>query len=960
MARKHRFPFALIAVLSWFVPCFAGAQSQLPLQWLYSPITQVTTAVYSPDGSILAVGGTGGIQLYDASTNNLIRCLEGATTANCIAFSPDSKTVAVASDSVQIWDVATGRLTLTMQAGSGVFTSIAFSPDGKRLVGAGNTTFIPPTTPPECYLYLWDASSGAYIQATEFYGQNLNELAYSPDGSTIAVHFTYGSPSIGVVNPQSLDQISVISTNLGFIAAFAFSPDSKTLAIGGSDATGAAGALQLWDVSAGTLKGSLPTSSLLVNAITYSVDGTKLADGVATNSDLQGDIEVWNVATGDLFGKLVSPTSASVGTVSFSPNGKSLAACGYSENVSSSQFGNEADVWDVLGADLVKTLPTAVYSGASNVSISPDGSTVAIGSGAQPWIGLWSAATGNMSGALKPSGWVKTVSFLQNGKLITDGGLKIEAGNSVTDGLLEVIDVATGKVAMGFPTASEVVNALAVSADGTILASGGQISSVASGPNLGVLEVWNVANGKLVETLPTSIVESVTAVALSPDGSTLAASGYGLTPLNVEYGIIELWNVWTGTLITSLDTGIYSPNALAFSPDGKFLADGGQRFVDTRLDSGLELWDLASATLLSSFPSIAGQVNVHSVRFSSNGQILFAGTDSQLDAFGLESYGLLSYYSGSVNSIAISPDDKRMVLVSGGNQLEAAANPFSVSVPVAKLTLNSTVVGSNTKTGGTVVLAQPAPAAGVSVILTSSNPKVVVPASVTIDAGASRATFPINVQTVQSQFSDVITATSGSMSKKATLTVVPTFVSSLAISPSSLSGGGSSTGAVSLNALSPAEGVKVKLQCSTVLVSVPATVFVAAGKTSATFTIKTDPVASQKVAAITAGLSGISVTATLTVNPPALYTLSLNPTAVPGGSSSTGTVSITSPAPAGGMSIALSGSSASVKVPKTIVVPAGKMTAFFKIQTKKVASPTPVQVTASLNGFSQVATLTVN
>ncbi len=94
--------------------------------------------------------------------------------------------------------------------------------------------------------------------------------------------------------------------------------------------------------------------------------------------------------------------------------------------------------------------------------------------------------------------------------------------------------------------------------------------------------------------------------------------------------------------------------------------------------------------------------------------------------------------------------------------------------------------------------------------------------------------------------------------------------------------------------------------------------------------------------------------------PAALAAVSLNPATVVGGGSSGGTVTLNSPAPAGGAVVALSSSNLSVaSAPASVSVPAGSSTATFTVATTAVVSPTQVMIGGSYNG-SQSAILTVN
>jgi uncharacterized repeat protein (TIGR03803 family) len=93
---------------------------------------------------------------------------------------------------------------------------------------------------------------------------------------------------------------------------------------------------------------------------------------------------------------------------------------------------------------------------------------------------------------------------------------------------------------------------------------------------------------------------------------------------------------------------------------------------------------------------------------------------------------------------------------------------------------------------------------------------------------------------------------------------------------------------------------------------------------------------------------------------PTLAGLSLAPSAVVGGQSSTGTVTLGGAAPSGGASVALSSSTASVvPVPAAVTVPGGATSASFVVSTKPVKRTKTTMITASYNGSSVSITLTV-
>jgi hypothetical protein len=191
-------------------------------------------------------------------------------------------------------------------------------------------------------------------------------------------------------------------------------------------------------------------------------------------------------------------------------------------------------------------------------------------------------------------------------------------------------------------------------------------------------------------------------------------------------------------------------------------------------------------------------------------------------------------------------------------------------------------------------------------------------------------------------------------------------LSSLTLNPTNVIGGPqSSTGTVTLSGPAPAGGAQVALSSSnTTTANVPSSVTVAAGATSASFTVSTRTVASSTTVTIFAAYNGATRSASLTVTPappppPTVSSLTLNPANVFGGQSSTGTVTLTGPAPAGGAQVLLSSSNGAATVPSSVIVPAGATSATFTVNTSFVLISTSVTISASYNGTTRTATLGV-
>ena len=301
-------------------------------------------------------------------------------------------------------------------------------------------------------------------------------------------------------------------------------------------------------------------------------------------------------------------------------------------------------------------------------------------------------------------------------------------------------------------------------------------------------------------------------------------------------------------------------------------------------------------------------------------------------------------------------------------QLTVTATPSATSVTSFFLDPLS-VVGGNASTG-TVVLNGLAPAGGSVVTLTSDNTAVVVlPPGVTVPAGADRVSFVVTTKPVAASTSVTLTAAYG-FSTFTTLIVLPVgptlTLSSHTLSPASVASGGTSTGTVTLSGAVPTGAVAVVTLSSqlTPVASVPESVTVPAGASSATYTAIAGTVSATSSSAITANFGGTSHTATLTVTPATtgvtLSAVAVNPTSVVGGTSSTGTVTLSAAAPSAGAVVSLSDNSAAATVPTSVTVAAGATSANFTVSTSTVAAATVATVTATYAGVSRTATLTVN
>ena len=356
-------------------------------------------------------------------------------------------------------------------------------------------------------------------------------------------------------------------------------------------------------------------------------------------------------------------------------------------------------------------------------------------------------------------------------------------------------------------------------------------------------------------------------------------------------------------------------------------------------------------------------------------QLMPSGTASELFAFPYYSspesdYGYVGNDQGSFPSGALVEDANGVLYGTayvGGDA--DAGTLFAVTVSgltsanaykLASVTLSPSSARGTTTTTCTVSFSPAAPPAGATVALSSSSSAAPVPSSVTIPAGSSSYTFSITTGNVTKTTQAVITASYNGMTQSGTLTITPPYTNSVTVNPTSVGGGSATTGTVEISPAAPSGGSVVTLSSSSSLASVPASVTVAAGQKYATFQVATAAVLASAQATITASFNGSVKTTTLTITPAALQSVVTAPSTTTGGATTGGNRVYFDGDVVSDTAVSLSSSDTAIAtVASSVTIKAGTSYHSFPITAAKVLTTKAVTITATYNGVSQSATLTV-
>jgi Right handed beta helix region len=207
----------------------------------------------------------------------------------------------------------------------------------------------------------------------------------------------------------------------------------------------------------------------------------------------------------------------------------------------------------------------------------------------------------------------------------------------------------------------------------------------------------------------------------------------------------------------------------------------------------------------------------------------------------------------------------------GGGGADSSCSGGKASVRLLDLILLHASVGGGETIQGKLRLSGPAPAGGATFVLSSSDPEVAtVPATVVIGAGRTSGEFKISAANVPVSASTVISAAYEGATKTASLEVDPAAPepSSLTLPSSAIAGGSTITATLTLTHPSPPDGTSVTLASFPIgLATVPGSITVPAGSTTARFEVKTANVGSTARVTIIAMRGTATQSVKLTVTP---------------------------------------------------------------------------------------------
>ncbi len=305
---------------------------------------------FNSDGTILATCSEDDIiRIWDVTTGKKLKTIRARKEISFnLAFSPDGKTLAVASRNkgeIYLWHANSGRRKKTLSGGTNDVHRLVFSPDGKHIASISGNVFA--SSSYKNNFYVWNVSTGEKNEIFSEQLKNVSNAVFSPDGTTLAITFKRVYKSLYSDEPKKSHDIELWNvadatkqhTFIGHtdvVTNAIFSPDGKTLATGSKDNT-----LRLWDVTTGQQKHVLRDRSWIhdrpigdenIKLLSFSPDGKIIANGIS-----RGPIYLWDTAAGQIK-KILKGHTRWVNDISFSADGRTLT---------SSSWDGTVLVWDL-------------------------------------------------------------------------------------------------------------------------------------------------------------------------------------------------------------------------------------------------------------------------------------------------------------------------------------------------------------------------------------------------------------------------------------------------------------------------------------------------------------------------------------------------------------------------------------------------------------------------------------
>ncbi len=672
LRRISLFPYRLPGTNKLLLPVKKSLNKNLVVSlktfYPYGHTNHISSISITPDGHRCVSGSWDGtIRVWGMTTGQSLMTFNDNHSIYYLDITPDGRLcVSGSSDScIRVWDLKTGERLKTFNGPNSSIDGLDISPDGRYCVSwfEDKTLCIWDLGTGECLhnlegptykisslvvtpdgrrcvigsydgsLSVWDLDDGKCLQSFKGHKEEIQRLAIIPDGQRCVSYSK--DRTICIWDTVSWQCLKKKNAHDGYVRCLAITPDGSRFVTGSNDST-----LRVWDLESGECLVVLKGHKNVVHHVVISPNGRKCISGADDHT-----LRIWDIDSGKCLKTLKGHRSA-ITSLSITPDGRRCV---------SGDKDNGIRIWDIDSGECLVTI-----EGHDDVirclAIAPDNHRCVFEFGRS--LGVWDL---NQKEFLK---WRGVSEDVFSSLAITPCGHHCITGSEEGSLLVWNLDKKFRPISLKGHVGK--IYYIAITSNGQRFITGSYD---------GTIRVWDFKKGIYLRVIEAKD-DCYDNIAITSDDRRC---------IHKSYDTLRVWDLETGECIKTYGGYGNDHVSLAIIPNGRMCISGSY-------GDSIYVWDLETRIC----HKILKGHNVTSLAVAPDGRmcigVFYDNTICVWDLETGECFSILKAQGGSISSLAISPDGKRLVVGTSTGLLQEwmiDANPhLESSIRVLPVSLN--------------------------------------------------------------------------------------------------------------------------------------------------------------------------------------------------------------------------------------------------------------------------------